>query len=464
MKHFLSISLIFASALCLTACSGEEADIFDSSAAERLNAASALYSARLTAQPNGWAMQYYPTYDDEEPNGVGYLMLCRFNKDFSVDVSGYNWPQWIQQYNTEERKNEWVPTYYQEYREDTSFWEVITDNGPVLTFNSYNSVLHYFSDPDFRETGTGFGGDYEFIITDAPDDASYMVLKGKKRGTYNLLTPVEEGVEYKTYMSEVRDFQSKLFSPSNPSNCFLVVGDSIYVMEDAVNGLPSLYPVGTDKIVNQNFNPFLITKRGDSFYLRFRDAFKRDDLEGTLQDLRYIPEEDCFICVENDQVRIIPTEATAFFKEKFEGEHSFTLKRNTPEYMMSEKMRVLLADCLNELKAVNKSYVFDEVKIRYAAQTGNVICSFRYQNTNSARDMEYEYSYRYADGVLQIDYQKALTDYANNILNRVDAIGTLLTSVLSQQFTISAISTQFDLSTIKLTSVTDPDLWFVIYY
>ena len=73
-------------ALALTSCAGEEDDIFDKTAAERLNESSAKYSARLEAQPNGWAMQYYPTYNDEAPFGSGYLILMRFNPDYSVDV------------------------------------------------------------------------------------------------------------------------------------------------------------------------------------------------------------------------------------------------------------------------------------------------------------------------------------------------------------------------------------------
>lgn len=463
MKKILSFSLICATALGFTGCSGEEDDLFNASAAERLNAASALYSARLTAQPNGWAMQYYPTYDDEEPNGAGYLILCRFNKDFSVDVSGYNWPQWIQQYNTEDRSYEWKPSYFQEYVEDKSYWEVITDNGPVLTFNSYNKAMHYFSDPDFRETGTGFGGDYEFIITDAPDDASYMILKGKKRGTYNLLTPVEEGIEYQSYLAEIRDFQSLLFSPENPTSCFLIAGDSTYIMEDAAGGLPSIYLEGTDKITNQNFNPFLITKRGDDFYLRFRDAFERDDLEGTLQDLRYVPEEDCFICTENDNFRIVPHKAFDFFKKSFENEHSFTLKQDAPADEMSDKMRQLMNSCLNGIKAVNKSYVFNEVKMRYTPSIG-VVWTFKYQTTSSAREMQYEYSNEWGDGSFKQVFQKPSTDYAKNIAARVESIGELFENTLSQEFKISAVKTQFNLSKIKFTSVSDPELWFVLNY
>ena len=174
-KIFVPLVLTAVVALAFTSCAGEEDDIFSASAAERLNESSAKYSARLEAQPNGWAMQYYPTYQDEYPYGSGYLILMRFNPDFSVDVSMDN----RFSNNT--------------YATATSAWEVIKDNGPVLSFNSYNQCMHAFSDPEDipwtedSEQSEGCGGDYEFIIVDAPEDASYMMLKGKKRNTCSLL-------------------------------------------------------------------------------------------------------------------------------------------------------------------------------------------------------------------------------------------------------------------------------------
>ena len=31
---------------------------------------------------------------------------------------------------------------------ETSMYELIADSGPVLTFNTHNSLFHYFSDPN----------------------------------------------------------------------------------------------------------------------------------------------------------------------------------------------------------------------------------------------------------------------------------------------------------------------------
>ena len=220
--------------------------MFDKTAAERLNEASSLYSQRLTASPNGWAVQLYPTTQNEAPYGTGYLLMFRFHANKSVDASMNNLLS------------------NGKYLSATSSWDVITDNGPVLSFDTYNPVVHAFSDPEdvpqtgdrdntIDETGTGIGGDFEFIIVDAPEDASYMMLKGKKRGTYNLLTPVEEGVDFETYLSDVKSFQSKMFPSTQPSFDVLHIGGDRYKMIDYAGGVPNIYPYDGDAVMDHTF-------------------------------------------------------------------------------------------------------------------------------------------------------------------------------------------------------------------
>lgn len=455
--------LMFAAMTGITSCNNEEADIFSDSAAERLNAASELYSARLTAQPNGWAMQYYPTYDDEEPNGTGYLLLNRFNKDYTVDVSGYNWPYWASVFDVEKRDYVMKVYYNRQYITDTSYWEVITDNGPVLSFNSYNKALHLFSDPDNYETGTGFAGDYEFVIVDAPEDASYMMLKGKKRGTYNLLTPIEEGVDYESYLTDVIAFQDSHFTSESPVGCYIIFGDSIYNMEDANDGIPSIYPKGSDRITTEIFNPFLVTKRGNDYYLRFRDAFQRDDMEGTLQDLRFVPEEDRFVCTENPAFRIEPHNANEFFWETFDNEHVYSMRSDVPEAEMSEKMREAFATALTDIKAINKNFVFEELRFR-KGEEGTAEWAFKYQTTSSAREMVMIYDIESEADGLTLTFKEAGTTYAENIRTKVNGINTIITELFSQKFKVQGYGSQFNLARVKFVSESDPDFWFVLKY
>ena len=162
MKKILSITLCFTAMLAFTACQSEEDDLFDSSAAERLAASKVTYTQRLPQATAGWAMEYYPTNGGSWPRGNGYLILAQFNKDLSVRMAMMN-----------EEMSDGL------YMEDTSLWEVISDQGPVLSFNSYNKCLHSFADPAIYETGLGLEGDYEFEIINLPENAEFAMLKGK---------------------------------------------------------------------------------------------------------------------------------------------------------------------------------------------------------------------------------------------------------------------------------------------
>ena len=163
MKKVFSIILCGVAVAGFTSCGNEEEDIFDESSALRTNHAVATYSELLTSAENGWVMEYFA--NEEEP---GYPMLMKFDKSGAVTIAAKNHYSNNDVYSTEE-----------------SLYEVIADYGPVLTFNSYNTLFHIFSTPDdipdtpieeSDETGLGHEGDYEFVIYEADADHFYMKL------------------------------------------------------------------------------------------------------------------------------------------------------------------------------------------------------------------------------------------------------------------------------------------------
>ena len=153
MKKLFSISLLFSvAAMMFTGCVSEEDDLFDSSAAERLMTSKKMYTDRLGGST--WVMEFYPLNTDEAPKGQGYLILNKFNRDGSV---------------VQAMQNELTDG---QYLTDTSLWEVISDQGTVLTFNTFNKCIHMFSDPGLYQTGQGFEGDYEFVILSLEEGAN----------------------------------------------------------------------------------------------------------------------------------------------------------------------------------------------------------------------------------------------------------------------------------------------------
>ena len=175
MKIIIYILLCIA-ALEFGGCSTQEADIFSHSPAERLNKALKDDSDSLQNADNGWAMEYFAT-----AKSPGYTLLMKFSKSGQALVSGKS-----------ELTHNLIET-------DSCLYEMIGDNGPVLTFNTYNKVLHAFANP-VNPDGYGLEGDYEFVVMKST--AGQIVLKGKKRGTTILLNKIPATVSWQKYFAE----------------------------------------------------------------------------------------------------------------------------------------------------------------------------------------------------------------------------------------------------------------------
>ena len=234
---YLSIALLTASAFC--SCSNEEEDIFDQSAAERLEASKAEYTDILTANGGKWLMEYFANTEEQ-----GYAFVVTFNKNGAVNVAG---------------NNEWIKGF----KNDTSLWDIVLDNGPVLTFNSYNDVFHVMSDPadiiggpfneatgtEIDETGTGHGGDYEFMImgkTDATGDD--IRLKGKKRGYDIWLSPLAADVDDQAILADYVAAPTKMFNSKFEKLYMTDNTGERFVMTTNGEGMFSFYPEAGDAV------------------------------------------------------------------------------------------------------------------------------------------------------------------------------------------------------------------------
>lgn len=279
-KNIARFIILVCTAITFTACVNEEDDIFGKTAAERLNEVSGLYTSRLVASGGTWIMEYYPTNSTEAVLGLGRPILCQFAKDKTV-VCGM--------------KNS---ASFNIYMESQSMWDVITDDGPVLTFNTCNDVLHTFSEPhDIVETteddelGRGFEGDYEFIITSLEEGADHAMLKGKKRGTYNRMTRLPADVSFFNYLMDINSFTSSTFV-TGASELRLDLGDLRYNVSGMSTMLPMIYPREKQLEHDSPVYPYLVIKYKDKYYLRFRSEVGEE--ANSEQEFVYHPESDCF--------------------------------------------------------------------------------------------------------------------------------------------------------------------------
>jgi len=182
------------STLLLQSCLKDQEDVFDKSSSLRMQEVLDKTKAALTGNENGWTLDYYPSRDLSY-GGIAYA---------------------IQFKGTE-------ATVYSQNAEkgETSLYKLTNDDGPVLSFDTYNSLMHAYATPSSSEYEAK-DGDFEFIIMDVQSDL--ITLKGKRSG--NMMYMHRLSLPAKEYIAAVQNIEEKMYSGKY---AFVIDGDSILV-------------------------------------------------------------------------------------------------------------------------------------------------------------------------------------------------------------------------------------------
>ena len=170
-KLFIATLLAF-STLAFQSCLKDQEDFFDESSSERMQAVLENTKAVLTSSDNGWIFDYYP---DRNLSYGGFIYILKFD-DKKVSV-----------------RSEIAPGM-----EETSLYKLNTNNGPVLSFDSYNTLMHYFATPSSGNY-EALDGDFEFMIMDVTEDL--ITLRGNRTGNTMYLHRLNENPD--TYLQDV---------------------------------------------------------------------------------------------------------------------------------------------------------------------------------------------------------------------------------------------------------------------
>ena len=279
--------------VALSSCNNEEADIFDQSAAHRTEQAKQMYKDILVDQGGKWQMEYFTTEDEH-----GYVYLFTFKEDGSVKISGHN------EYITKITN---IDANYSSFGSEESLWDVISDNGPVLTFNSYNKYFHLFADPEdvpdteLDEQGYGHSGDYEFDLMKFSNDTLY--LEGKKHGASIIMTRIPSTTDDETYLNEVVALADSFFSAKIPAVYVNLPGGYRHVVLDGATQLPKFYPETGDYITEWVGRNAIITHDGFTLGspLTLRDSI--DGKDYTIQ--HFIRQQDgSLLCTDDNRITI----------------------------------------------------------------------------------------------------------------------------------------------------------------
>lgn len=183
MKNIINSILIGTAVLGLSACSlHDDTELFGEPAAERLEKNVAADKTLLESAANGWELHMWTGKDY---SGGGYTYFMKFANDkvtVSSDIAPAN-------------------------MKTTSSYDVISDQGPVLTVNTYNEIFHYLAEPSMDDDD-GEQQDYEFVIMRTTNDSIY--LRGKKWGNHMVMTRVAESTSWEDEINKIQQMDEDL--------------------------------------------------------------------------------------------------------------------------------------------------------------------------------------------------------------------------------------------------------------
>ncbi len=213
-KELRYITMCVASvAFALVGCSHfEEDDIFEESAALRIEHNAEKLQDILVNAPQGWVVQYH--VGDGLAVFEGFNLFARFEKSGKVTIAGDH------RYLRDGRQNT--------YTEATSLYELIREDGLVLAFNTWNDVLTPFVDPvaywaapDYLiKDGAGMQGDQNLVVMSMKEDE--ITFRGERYDA--MIRMVKADRDWQTYISDTKAMRDRITSDAI-SSYYITAGD-----------------------------------------------------------------------------------------------------------------------------------------------------------------------------------------------------------------------------------------------
>lgn len=449
-KYIVALAVV---SMTVASCSREEDHIWEQSAAERLDAARSADLEILCAATNGWEMLYFTESDFR---GVNFLL--KFADNGSVTVATRN------------------ADTGNAYQEETSAYDVITDDGPVLSFNTYNSLLHRYADPDPDQTqqtdGVGEGGDYEFKIMSISSDLIY--LRGKKHGVDIYMYPLEAGADWQQYFADVYANHEKMFDTSIPQLWLTLADGKRFSISNATvqvydpssptpvdasrsyvtDQVMAFVPEGGDALTETKNMSYIVTRKG----IRWMQAFPGDTLT-TTPAREFVWNDEGTYLVSTD---FGGDDCTAGATIKAPALADFFVQSGTVWRIDPNDLGGRFASAWRAvdegLKAAHANWSLNYMQFSYYASASsfsllvrNATSNCRYYCTVSSD----------ADNSVKFDFQGNGDNNGETVLERVPALQDFLDLLNSTRFDVSATSEILPLH-LKFASSTNADDYFYV--
>ena len=277
--NFISI-LAFVALVILPACQQLEPDVFDKPSSTRLSEFLEDIRTTLSSEQYGWTLDYYP--------GSKYSSVT-----YALSFTDQKVTACIEKKPTET---------------ETSTFALKTDDGPVLSFDTYNKILHAYATPDSKKYQAK-GGDFEFEIRSFDRENKVITLIGKRSRNTCTLRPLTKPAE--EYFAGVKSFERSITVPAAAAT---IDGKEIELYID--NGIRSI-TIGEKDAPKDSLQTVRYVLTENTF--RFSKPFKVGDVE--FSEWTYDPANETLNGSGITFVKFIPAGYITY--EQYLGKYTF---------------------------------------------------------------------------------------------------------------------------------------------
>ena len=209
--------------VALIGCTFEQEDYFDESASLRVTHINENIKQRLVSQSDttqghyGWVIQYFVAGTDDY-DFEGFNLFGRFADNGAVTLASNH--RYLRGGNANQ------------YTEHTSTYQMLAEEGPVLSFNTWNDILTVFEDPvsptsaprTIVQDGEGMNGDHNLVLRSFTDDD--ILFRGERHSAMVRFVPCNEPwADYMAKTSALKDY----ITNTNINSYYVINGtDTLY--------------------------------------------------------------------------------------------------------------------------------------------------------------------------------------------------------------------------------------------
>lgn len=210
---FYALLMVATGSLLSTACMFDQEDLFDEGASQRMTHFNEGLQSKLVAQSTngnqGWVIQYFVGNSSIE----GFNLFGSFTDDNQVTLASDH------RYLRSGKAGN-----YTEYK---SSYQMLAEEGPILSFNTWNDVLTVFADPvdpsnaptSIINDGEGMSGDYNLVFK--AYEGNNIVFRGERHSAEVRFVPCDR--PWQTYIDDVAAMKKKI-SNSTLTSYYLTDG------------------------------------------------------------------------------------------------------------------------------------------------------------------------------------------------------------------------------------------------